>query len=182
MKPYVSYGIGVAVIGALLTFALYFTGAHNDVEKMQATNTMAGLVAGLVIPIGATILTLRATRIAAGDAGLSYGQGVLNSLLLGVVAGVLGAVFNYIYGTIINPGMYDTLHEMQIATLEAQGKLNAEQIEQAAAMMRRFSSPLFTSLGALFGTPIFYTIIGLIVSIFLKRAPIATPPPPPAAA
>jgi hypothetical protein len=64
MKPYVTYGIGVTVVGALLTFALYFFGAHNDVEKMQATSTMAGIIAGLVIPVAATFLTLRATRAA----------------------------------------------------------------------------------------------------------------------
>jgi membrane protein DedA with SNARE-associated domain len=169
MKPYVTYGIGVTVAGALLTFALYFLGAHNDVEKMQATSTVAGILAGFVIPVVATFLTLRA---AAPDGGMSYGQGVLTALLLGVVAGVLGAVFNYIYGAIINPGMFDTIHEMQVAALEAQGKMTAEQIDQAAEMMKKFSGPIFTSIAALIGSPIFYTIIGLVVSIFVRRAPV----------
>lgn len=181
MKPYVTYGIGATVVGALLTFALYFFGAHNDVEKMQSTSTVAGIL-GFAIPIAATFLALRATRAAAPDGGLSYGQGVLNSLLLGVVAGVLGAVFNYVYGAIINPGMFDTIHEMQVATLEAQGTMSAEQIDQASEMMKKFSGPVFTSVMALVGSPFIYTIIGLIVSIFVKRAPAAVPPPPPAAA
>jgi len=182
MKPFVTYGIGVTLVGALLTLGLYFAGAHNDVARMQATNSLAGLVAAFVIPVIAIVLTLRATRTAAGDQGFTYGQGVLNSLLLGVVAGVLGAVFNYVYGAIINPGMFDTIHEMQVAALEAQGTLTSEQIDQAAEMMRKFSGPVFTSIAALLFSPVAYLVYGLIVSIFFRRAPVAVPPPPPVAA
>lgn len=179
MKPYVAYGIGVTLVGALLTFALYFYGAHNDVEKMQATSTVAGIVAGAIVPIGAVVFTLRATRAASPDGGMTWGEGVLTALKLGLVAGVLGAVFNYIYGAFINPAMFDTMHEVQVAALEAKGNLTPEQIDQAAGMMRKFSGPIATSLGALIGSPIFYTIIGLIVAIFFRRAPVAMPPTPP---
>jgi len=129
MKISVVYGTGITIAGALLTFILYFLGAHNDVAKMEATSSVAGLVAGFAIPIIGLVLALRATRAASEGGGMTYGQGVLASLLVGVVAGVLGAVFNYVYGAIINPGMFDTIHEVQIAALEAKGNLTAEQVD-----------------------------------------------------
>jgi len=49
-------------------------------------------------------------------------------------------------------------------------------------MMKKFSGPLVTSIATLIGAPIFYTLFGLIVSIFMRRTPVAVPPPPPEAA
>ncbi|MBE2214672.1 MAG: DUF4199 domain-containing protein [Opitutaceae bacterium] len=180
MKPYVTYGIGIAVAGALLTLALFFMGVHNDVEKMQSTGSIAGWLTFAIAIIG-VVLAIRATRNGSPDGGLTYGRGVLTALLVGVVAGVLGAVFNYVYTAIINPGMVETLREMQVAALEGKG-LNQQQIDAAEGVMKIMTSPVVTSAMALLMTPIFYTIVGLIASIFLKREPVAPPAVPPAAA
>lgn len=180
MKISLTYGIGLSVAGALLTLVLFFLGVHNDAEKMQASNSIVGLI-GILIPVVGIVFALRATRAAAPDGGLSYGKGVLTALLVGVVAGVVGAAFNYVYTAIINPGMMDTMLAMQVAALEAKG-MSQDQIAAAEGVMKTMTSPVVTSVMALFATPFIYTLVGLIAAIFVKRAPVAVPPMPPGSA
>jgi hypothetical protein len=180
MKPYVTFGLGISVIGALITLGLFFAGVHNDPEKLQASNAPAGWVSFAVSVLGVT-LAIRATRNSAADGGLTYGMGVLTALLVGLVSGVLSALFILVYVNMINPEFLETNYQMALAQAQAKGVPDAD-LEKAEAVMRWFTGPVFITIWVFVVSTVLSVLIGLIASIFLRRAPVAVPPPPPESA
>jgi FtsH-binding integral membrane protein len=175
MKTYLTFGLGIALFGALMNLCLYFLGYHNDVDQIQ-NGQWIGMVVGLIITVGGLFLGIRAVRENSPDKSLSFGRGVLAGLLIGLFSGVFGAVFTYVYGAIINPGFHDVLYELQIQKIQESG-VPAAQVENMEGMMRFFTGPMWLAAANLFFAPIFSTIIALVLSAILKRDPAAPTPP-----
>lgn len=175
MKTYLTYGFGLALAGALLNLCLYFSGYHNDLDKIQSGQWIATAL-GLTLTVGFLFLGIRAVRENSPDKSLSYGRGVLAGLLIGVFSGIFGSVFYYIYGAIINPEFHDLLYELQIQKVAERG-VPAAQLENMEGMMRFFTGPVWMAAASLIFAPIVNTVIALVLSAFLKRAPSVQPPP-----
>lgn len=180
MKTSVTYGVVLAVISALLTLVLFFLGVHNDPEKLRSTRTILSLVS-IAITVAVVVMALRAVRAGAKDGGLSYGGGVLASCVVGLVAGVISAVFMLVYMKLINPEFLEANYQLAVTEAQARGA-SATDIQNAEGVMRIFTGAGFITAVTLIGTPITCTIIGLIAAIFVRRQPVTPPEPPVAAA
>lgn len=180
MKTSVVYGVVLAVVSALLTLLLFFLGVHNDPEKLKSTRTILSLVS-LAITVAVIVMALRAVRANSPDGGLTYGRGVLASCVVGLVGGAISAVFMLVYMKLINPDFLEANYQLAVAEAQARGASDTD-VQNAEGIMRMFTGAGFITAMTLIGTPITCTVIGLIASIFVKRAPVATPPPPPAEA
>jgi hypothetical protein len=175
MKTYLTYGLAIALLGALMNLTLYFLGYHNDVDQIQNAQWIA-MGVGLPLTVAGLFLGIRAVRENSPDHSLSFGRGVLAGLLIGLFSGVFGAVFTYLYGAIINPEFHDVLYQLQIQKIEAAG-VSADQAAGMEGMMRFFTGPVWMAAASVFFAPIFSTIIALVLSAILKRDPAPQPPP-----
>ena len=104
---------------------------------------------------------------------LTFGEGFITGLWYGVFAGVLMAVFIYVYLGILSPQILDQSIDASMQKLREQGTMSADQIDNATVMAKKYGA-LFGAIGILFVLPIFGVIISLIgASIFKKeRSPL----------
>lgn len=169
MKLPLTYGLGISIAGAILMFALYFLGFHNDPSKFQQ-GQIIGSVGGFIITVVGLVLGLRAIREARPDRSLSYGAAVGNGALIGLFAGIFGAIVYLLYGKVINPEFHELIYQVQVDKLAEQG-MSQDQIDSAAGMMRFFTGPIWMAVMSFVMSVLFTTILALIVAIFVKRPP-----------
>lgn len=168
MKTPLTYGFLGALGGAIVNLLLYFTGFHDSAEKLSTAQWVGGLV-GLAITITCLSLALRDKRAQApAESNWGYGSAFGNALLTSLFMVLFGAISTYVYFALINPGFTDIIYAAQVAKLEAQGK-SATEIANAEPIMRKFISPVVSTIfQAVFGL-VFCTIISAIVAIFFRK-------------
>lgn len=175
MKPTLSYGLGIAIAGAVLTFALYFLGYHNDPEKFGTAQIVAGVV-GFAITIVGLVLGMQAVREATPDRSLSYGRAVGAGALITLIAGIFGAIVMFAYGKFINPEFHELIYQAQVDKMMEKGTSQSD-VERAEGIMRFFTGPIWMAVAQVIFSPIIGTLLSLIIAIFVKRPPSAEPPP-----
>jgi hypothetical protein len=98
---------------------------------------------------------------------LTFGEGFSIAWRFGVFAGVIMAVFLYLYYAVLSPDMYTKLLEAQRDAIIAKG-VSSDQADQTMQFMNKFEMVILV-LGAIIGTPIASMIIGLIGAAILKK-------------
>lgn len=181
MKTPLLYGTLIALVGALVTFGLFFAGYHDTPEKLQSVQWVPGVVA-LVATVLGFMLAMRERRAEyPAEKEWGYGAAFGTAFLTGLVSTVIGAVLSYVYFAIVNPNFTEVTYQAQVAAMEAKG-IPAAQIEQAAPMMQRFMTPAFMIIAQLVMGTIYSLVIALIAAIFFRtrEQPVAsleaTPP------
>jgi hypothetical protein len=101
---------------------------------------------------------------------MPFSRGLGYAVLVGIVVGIVSAIFTYILYKFINPGLITEMTNLQYAEMEKRG-LSQEDIEKAQSMMGWAKSPGFIAIMALFGSVMIYFVVGLICSAILKRWP-----------
>lgn len=173
MKTYLTYGLFIALGITLISLILFFLGYHSDAAKLGTAQAI-GMVGALAVSIVLTVLGVKARRAEIPlTEPFGYGRALGAGVMITLFAVLFGAVTNYLYTHVINPGFSDVMVQAQIEKWEAKG-MSAAQIEGAEAMMRKMMHPAIQALfGVVFGM-LFGTIISLIAAAFLKRP--ALPP------
>jgi hypothetical protein len=101
---------------------------------------------------------------------ISYGKAFMTGFRVALFAGILGAVFMFIYVSYIHPEFISQAMEAQRAKLEA-NNMSDEQIERAMKMSSSFMSPAMFSFFAAVSSAIMGVIISLISAAFVKKDP-----------
>jgi hypothetical protein len=97
---------------------------------------------------------------------ISYGHCVGTGSLVGLFAGIVIAIFMYVYLTSINPSFVDFITQQREAAMKS-GQMTSERIEKATALMKRWFIPI--EIGTvLIANVIFGVIISLIAGAFVK--------------
>jgi Protein of unknown function (DUF4199) len=176
MKTTLTYGVLMAVGGAVLSISFYLLGLHSDPAKFDTAQWL-GMAAGLAIGIACITIGIRARRaeLPAGEP-FGYGRALGTGVMITLFAALIGIVTNFAYTNFINPGFTDVIVQAQIAKLEAKG-LNRTQIEGAEKMIRAMSGPVAQAVGGFVGGMLFGTVISLIAAAFLKRPAQENAPP-----
>lgn len=168
MKTYLTYGLAMALAGAVLTLALYFLGYHSDPAKIGVAQGI-GSIGGLAIGITCIVLGTKARRAELPANELfGYGRALGAGVMIVLFASLFGIVTNLLYITVINPSMTDITVQAQLDKLEAKGLSGArlEQVEKMTRMMTK--APVQAAFGFL-GGMFFGTIVSLVTAAFLKR-------------
>jgi hypothetical protein len=168
MKTYLTYGLAMAVAGAMLAIALYLLGFHSDPARFTAAQIL-GTVGGIII--GSICITL-GTRARRAEVPLSedfgYGRALGTGVMIALVASLAGIVTSFIYVKFINPGFVDMVLQVQIEKLEAKG-MKPAQIEAAEKMMRTMAGPIMQAVSSFFGGMVMGTLISLVTAACLRR-------------
>ncbi|WP_400190119.1 DUF4199 domain-containing protein [Hymenobacter sp. B81] len=151
------YGVLTGIVSIIFSLIMFATNSEESPLKYVS----------YIISIAAIVLAHQYFK-RHNNGFMSFGQGVSIGTILSVVSGVLGAIFIYIYATVIDTNFTTRLLENARTKMEADGT-SPEQVDQAMAMTSKFmtgpSMALFAVLGALIGG----LILSLIISAITKR-------------
>ncbi len=161
-KIALNYGALWGLAGIASLIVAYSMDAHIG------TNYVKSIVDTLVM-IAAIVLGLKAFKKENGGY-MSLGEALKTGLGISVIAGIIGAVFFYIFISFIDPGMMDKMLEYQREQMVLQGNnMTSEQIDQAMEMSKNFMQPWLMSTFAVIGTLFFGFIVSLISGLIMKR-------------
>jgi hypothetical protein len=124
-------------------------------------------VSYLVI-IGGIIVATKSYRDNVLGGTISYGQALGFGTLIVMFASIIGAIYFYVFVTVIDTEFIGKMLLMAEDQLMKQG-LPDEQIEMAVEMQKKFMTPMIMSLVSIPSTTFMGFIISLITSIFLKK-------------
>jgi hypothetical protein len=158
--PALTYGAIISLITITLMMIATWTGWDMNGMGYKASVWIAS--------IAALVLCIKDYRDKHNNKKLRIGQSVSLSLLIGIVSGVIGAVFFYFYMTYINPDFMDAATDQAIQQMHEKG-LSDEQIAQQMEFVSFFMSPGFITGMMILFTIIFDLIAGLVIGAILKR-------------
>jgi hypothetical protein len=162
-KPALQYGLIMALALVMLSLVFYLVGA--------ATNKWAGWLSYPVI-IGLLVFSIMKFRDEQNGGFITYGRALGFGTLVGVFAGLIYAVYAFIFFKFIAPELQEILVYEAIATVETYNpNMTIEQFDFYTYMYGKLFSPIGQFLISLFGKPFYSFIFSLIISIFLKKAP-----------
>jgi len=168
MKTYLTYGLFSALGITLVSLILFFLGYHSDAAKL-GTAQLIGTIGALAISITLTVLGIKARRAEVpATEPFGYGRALAAGVMITLFAVLFGAVTNYLYNHVINPGFSDIMVQAQIEKWEAKG-MTAAQIEGAESMMRKMMHPAAQAVFGILAGMVFGTVISLIAAAFLQR-------------
>ncbi len=99
---------------------------------------------------------------------LSYGRSLGSGVLISLFAGVIIAIYTYLFYTYFDTSaMAKLLEEAELKLLER--GLTDEQVDQAMVMTSKMMSPGFMSLSVVFSTVLWGTLFSLIIAIFVRK-------------
>lgn len=153
----------ITIVSSLLT-AIYFKPTDN---KM-----LSGIISIGSTVISAYLLFNAIKRYRDEDLSgyIPFGRAMLFSILVGVIVGIISAVFMYILYTFISPDLITDMTNLQMAEMEKQG-LSQEQMDAASKMMGFMKNPGFLAFSGFFAMIIMYAILGVVIGLILKRWP-----------
>ena len=166
MRTELKYGLvfGFAVMAYVMVE--HFMG-FNTVRHDIGEYTRLG---GIIIPVLALFLGIRAKRNRDLGGHMTLVQGVKTGVLIALVQTTLTTLFFLVYAEFINPDFLSTVIEYQRMKMAQAGLLEAEiktAIDQIRTMYSVPLQPVFQmTIGLLYGT-----VFSAIFSLFLRKEP-----------
>ncbi|MEI8133678.1 MAG: DUF4199 domain-containing protein [bacterium] len=168
MKNFLKWGLyitGLNVVMMLIGYAAGWT--------VTPTGRTVGLIS-MLLSLGILYMGIK-ERKSTDPAEFTFGKGFVEGLLISLVAGVIFAVFMYIYSEYINPEMLEYAKSEAYKSMAAQN-MPKEQMEPARKMMEGFISPSFYAITTLFMYVIGGGLASLIISAIVKNVGGSAPP------
>lgn len=156
MNPAIMLGFALIIFSLILYFF------------DQTFNKTLGYVSILIIIIG-VVLGIKSFRNESRGGILSYGQAVGAGTIIGLYAGIIGAIFTFLLYKLIDPDLMEKMYTFMEEQMIEKGNIPEEMIEQSMEVTKKIMSPLVISLGVIFNYVFFGVIVSLIAGIFLKK-------------
>ena len=102
---------------------------------------------------------------------ISYGQALGFSVLVALFAGVISSFYSYLFVSFIDPDFVEQMLAVAEQKMIEQGGVSDDQIEMIMDQQRKMMTPGMLFLFGILGLVFMGTIISLITSIFVKKAP-----------
>jgi uncharacterized membrane protein len=160
----IKWGLIAGAATVVLTMLAYNLGGMDPANTAMALIfSISGFLLGLLF----VYLGLKNYKEGSNGGQLSLGKGVMWSLGFGLTAGIIGAIFNYVFYTFLAPDLVTGILDMQMAQMEEQG-MDDEQMEAAESMMGMFMSPIYFMVSGFLSSVVIAVIEGLIISAIIK--------------
>ncbi len=161
IEPALLYGgiVGGAIV--LHSIILY---------TLDASFSTYSQIMGYLLPIILIAIVLYLFRNEYLGGIMTYSQGLGMGALIMVVAGVISAVYMYIFLNYLDPDFMKVVFQQQEEKMLEKG-MDEAMIEQAMEMTSKMRSPVVMTVMSFLGTAIMGVIYSAIVSIFLKKEP-----------
>jgi FtsH-binding integral membrane protein len=155
-------GIRYGLIGAVVSIAWFLVMSVAGMNMQGPAQYVSWIVVIVLIVLAHKYFKDN------GDGYMSYGQGIGIAFWYGLVSGVIGSIFTYIYVKFVDTTFMDNIRDQQLEAFEKQGMSDA-QIEQAMQFSSMFTKPEMMLVMGLIGGIILSVVVGLIVTIFTQK-------------
>lgn len=157
-----NYGLVLGLISVAFVVVLYAT--NNLLDQNWITTVIS-----FIIMIGVIVYALNAYKKANGGF-MSLSQAIKVGLGVALIGALVGAVYNFIFMSFIEPNFIDLIIDKQRETMvEAQPNMTTEQIDQSLEMVKKFAGPWISSAFQIVGGLFFGFIISLIAGLIMKK-------------
>ena len=152
--------LGLASIA--LSVVTYVMGVHLERPWWAS-------VIGIIIMAALIVYGLKAFK-QDNEGFLSLGEAIKVGLAISVIAGILGAVYNYVFVTVIEPDFVAQMMEItREQMIEQNPTMTEEQMEMGLSITEKFMSPGIMSAMAIIFTLFLGFIISLISGLIMKQ-------------
>jgi len=135
---------------------------------LDASFSIYSQIMGYLLPIALLVLVLSMYRKEKLNGVMSYSQSFIMGSLTMVVAGVISAIYMFVFIKYIDPDFVNVMMQMQEDKMLEKG-MDEAAIEQAMDFTSKMRSVGFLTVMAFVGTAFMGVIFSAIVSIFLKK-------------
>ncbi len=157
MSTTVRAGVLLGALVTVWTFVMGFTGWYKDPVMLN----LFFLV--ILVQIGVLVWTLRATA-----AGATWGQQVMNGLVVSLVGGVIIIGGSLLFTTVAFPDYFAELQAAQAQMLKTQG-LSEADIQAQVAASAAMQTPVMNALSGFVGTVVTGLVVSAVAGIFLRK-------------
>jgi hypothetical protein len=162
MKPAVKYGLingGVAVLWSLV---MYVT------ELNRNTSAKWIQMIALIFPIVFMIMAINEYKATVGGGWITFGKAFGQAFRVGLIGGLVGIAFYYIYITAIDPAFIDFQKQMQMDQMAERG-MSDELIEKSMKQAAFFMQPWMQVIFGLIFSLLISSVLSLIIAAFKKH-------------
>jgi uncharacterized membrane protein YeaQ/YmgE (transglycosylase-associated protein family) len=161
-KIAMTYGLMLALLSIGLSVIVYVMDQHLD------RPWWASLLSFLIM-LAVLVYGLKAFKQENGGF-LSLGEAIKTGLAISVIAGLVGAVFTYLFVTVIEPDFVNQMLDMtQEKMITDNPEMSQEQIDTAMSMTEGFMTPGIMATMGIIATLFFGFIISLIAGLVMKQ-------------
>jgi len=153
----VLWGLGSIILGVIG----YVT--DNYLERNWTTSLL-----GFAIMIAAIVFGLKAFK-KESSGYMSFSEGLKAGMAIALIAALIGAIWTYLFVTVIEPDFQTLLLERtQDQMIEQNPNMTDEQIELGLSMTERFTQPWLLATFGIIGGLFFGFITSLIATAVMK--------------
>ena len=161
-KVALNYGVILGIVSILISVIIYALDKHYDQDW---TTRSPGLIAMIVI----IFLGIKKYR-EFNDGFLTLGQALKTGVGIALIGSIIGLAYSFIFVNYIEPDYLNTMIEMQEQKLiDDFPDMTDEQLETQMNLVKKLSTPLFSSAIGLIVGLFFGFIISLISGLILKK-------------
>lgn len=125
-------------------------------------------VVGIAVYVVAQVMGVQHHRDNELGGYISFGRAFLVCLAIAMIMAIIGAIWNYIYLSFIDPDMMERMTEMLREQYEEMG-MSEDDIDNALSMVDMTTSPMVQLLSGIFGGALIGVITGLIIGAVMKK-------------
>jgi Protein of unknown function (DUF4199) len=173
-RPYLMlamrYGLILGAASAVLQLGAWLM----DVDPQ---NPATGFLPKLTLGLAGMLLTIFLTRVCMTEhrdevqnGFLTLGQATGIGTLMGLGSGIVGAIYLFLFTTVINPEFANDMKANMYQTWSEQG-MGESDMDKAWSMVKYTVDPMIGALLQLLAGPLGGCIFGLIIGLFLRREP-----------
>jgi hypothetical protein len=163
-----TYGLITGAVMIVYSLILYLLNLH--------LNKYLGYVSFLLLIAGMSYGTIQ-FRDKVMNGFISYGKAYSSGFMIALFAGILGAIYAFIFYKFIAPDVVREMLDMVRQKIMTRSpEMTDDQIEQAMNMTAKFMTPPLMSFFFLLYCVIIAAIAGLITSAFIKKEDTSSSP------
>ena len=171
MANSLKWAVYISAVGIVVSIVMYLAGISVD----PAFGWVRWI--GTVIGLGLLFLGVREKKMA-DPSSFTFGTGWVATFMICLLAGVITAVWIFVYAGTIDPDMIDMTKRTQEIAMQQTGKMTKDQIDQAMKMASFFISPTGFAITTLISYIFGGALLGLIISPIVKAVGNKPPPNP----
>jgi len=161
-KIALNFGLILALLSIAVNVIAYVTNNHIDRPWWVS-------VLGAATLIGVIVYGLKAFK-SENSGFLSIGEAIKVGLAISLVAGIIGALYNFIFITYIEPGfvnqMLDVAREQMV---EQNPEMTQEQMDMAIGISEKMMQPSIMFAIGIIGSLFFGFLVSLISGLIMKQ-------------
>jgi len=160
-KIAMNYGLMLALLSIAVSVIAYVT--NNHIERPWWISVLS-----TIVMVGVIVYGLKHFKNE-NEGFLSISDALKVGLAISIIAGIVGALYNYIFVTVIEPDFVTQMLDMtRDQMVEQNPEMTQEQMDMAMGISEKMMQPSIMSAIGIIATLFFGFIISLISGLILK--------------